>query len=133
MSHRILIVEDESLVAMELEATLDDMGHQGVGIAADSGTALRLVEKAPEIALVDINLRDGPTGIALGARLSQDFGLNVLYVTVNPKSLGDGVPGTIGVLPKPYTAEDGEAALNLVTKSGQAPAPMKVFARRATG
>lgn len=131
MPHRILIVEDEALVALELEATLDELGHEIVGIAPDSTTALKLVEQAPDVALVDINLRDGPTGIPLGARLAQEFGLNVLFVTANPRSLGDGIPGTLGVLPKPYNAEDVEGLMNYLAGQETIPARMKVFTRES--
>jgi DNA-binding NarL/FixJ family response regulator len=127
MPHRILIVEDESLVALELEATLDEMGHEIIGIAPDSTTALRLAEKAPDIALVDINLRDGATGIPLGARLAQEFGVTVLFTTANPRSLGDGVPGTLGVIPKPYTSEDVQAAMNVLAGAGEARPPLKLW------
>jgi two-component system, response regulator PdtaR len=128
MQRRILIVEDESLVALELEATLDELGHQVIGIAPDSATAFRLVDKAPDIALVDLNLRDGPTGILVGARLSQEFGVNVLFMTANPKSLGAGVPGATGVLPKPYSAEDVQIAMEYLTGKVLTPPPLlKVF------
>lgn len=131
MSHRILIVEDEALVALELEATLDELGHEIVGIAPDSSTALKLVGHAPDVALVDINLRDGPTGITLGTRLAQEFGVNVLFVTANPRSLADGIPGTIGVLPKPYSAEDVKAVMNYLTGQDTVPALLKIFSRES--
>ena len=131
MSHRILIVEDEALVALELEATLDELGHEIVGIAPDSSTALKLVGHAPDVALVDINLRDGPTGITLGTRLAQEFGVNVLFVTANPRSLADGIPGTIGVLPKPYSAEDVKAVMNYLAGQDTVPAFLKIFSRES--
>jgi len=128
MQRRILIVEDESLVALELEATLDELGHDVVGIAPDSTTAYRLVDKAPDIALVDLNLRDGPTGIHVGARLSQEFGVNVLFMTANSKSLGDGVPGATGVMSKPYSAEDVQVVMEYLTGRVETPPPLlKVF------
>jgi CheY-like chemotaxis protein len=100
MGSRILVVEDEILVALELEATAQDLGHEVVGIAADTQTALRLAPTA-DIALVDVNLRDGETGPAIGRRLAQDYGVTVVFVTANPAQLGDGVPGALGVVSKP--------------------------------
>ena len=102
MAGRILIVEDEIIVAMDLEATLEDFGFESVGIAADTSSALRLAANNPDIALVDVNLRDGPTGPEIGARLARDFGVNVVFITANPRMLGGGIAGAIGVLPKPY-------------------------------
>lgn len=102
MSCRILVVEDEILVAMELEAIAEECGHQVVGIAADSITALDYAAQA-DIALVDVNLRDGETGPLLGRRLAEEFGLTVVFMTANPGSLGVDVPGTLGVVSKPVT------------------------------
>lgn len=101
MAGRILIVEDEIIVAMDLEATLEDFGFETVGIAADTPSALQLGAANPDVALVDVNLRDGATGPEIGARLARDFGVNVVFITANPRMLGDGVPGAIGVLHKP--------------------------------
>jgi CheY-like chemotaxis protein len=100
MGSRILLVEDEILVALELEATAQDLGYEVVGIAADTQAALRLAPGA-DIALVDVNLRDGETGPAIGRRLAQEYGITVVFVTANPAQLGHGVPGALGVVSKP--------------------------------
>jgi FixJ family two-component response regulator len=97
MSSRVLIVEDEYIVA--------EMGHESVGIAGDQRTALRLASQT-EIALVDLNLRDGPTGQDIGKILAQTHGVTVVFLTANPAQLGDGVPGTVGVLSKPVAESD---------------------------
>jgi len=99
MSCKVLVVEDEIFVAAEFENLLYDLGHEPVGIASDSRQALALAEKA-ELAFVDLNLVDGPTGIDVGRKLAAR-GITVVYMTANPAQLGDGVPGTIGVIPKP--------------------------------
>ena len=102
MSARILIIEDEALVAMELKFALLDLGYQVVGLAADAPTALDLVrESEVDLALVDIHLSDGPTGIELGRALGQERGITVLFMTANPGMVRDGVAGAVGVLPKP--------------------------------
>src|SRR5690606_38812722 len=89
MSCNVLVVEDEIFVAIEIESVVQDLGHRPVGIAADSRRALELAKDA-ELAFVDLNLVDGPTGIDLGRRLAGD-GLTVLYMTANPSQLGRGV------------------------------------------
>ena len=101
MPARILIVEDEMLVAMELEAILEDLGYQPIGIAPDMPTALALAEHKPDLALVDLNLRDGLTGPEIGKKLSSEHHVTVLFITANPRELGDGIAGTVGVLTKP--------------------------------
>ena len=102
MTARILIVEDEALVAMELRFVLEDLGYEVVGTAGDVRTARNLVrETEVDLALVDIHLSDGPTGVALGRELGQEMGVTVLFMTANPGMVRDGVAGTIGVLSKP--------------------------------
>ncbi len=112
MGRTVLIVEDEILVAASLEATLEDLGYEPIGIAQDAETALALAARRPAIALVDLNLRDGETGAVVGARLAAEFGVAVLFITANPRRLGLGVPGTLGVLGKPSDEETVAAALD---------------------
>lgn len=102
MTARILIVEDEALVALELRFVLEDLGHEVVGVAADSRQAERLIAANDvDLALVDIHLSDGPTGIDLGRHLAQDHKVSVLFMTANPGMVRNGVEGAIGVLSKP--------------------------------
>lgn len=105
MSYRVLIVEDEFIVATEIEYVVAEMGYEPVGIASDQRSALALASQA-DVALVDLNLRDGPTGTTIGKILAQTHGVTVVFLTANPAQLGDGVPGTIGVLAKPATDRD---------------------------
>lgn len=102
MTARILIIEDEALVAMELRFVLEDLGHEVVGTAADARSARALAaENEVDLALVDIHLSDGATGIDLGRELGQEMGIIVLFMTANPGMVREGVAGTIGVLTKP--------------------------------
>ncbi len=102
MTARILIIEDEALVAMELRFVLEDLGHEVVATVAEAASARRIVRETDvDLALVDIHLSDGPTGVALGRELGQELGVSVLFMTANPGMVRDGVAGTIGVLSKP--------------------------------
>lgn len=109
MSCKVLVVEDEIFVAIEIESVLQELGHLPIGIAADSRSALELAKEA-ELAFVDLNLVDGPTGIDVGKHLA-DSGVTVLFMTANPAQLGDGVPGAIGVLPKPVNERELRSAV----------------------
>lgn len=102
---KILVVEDEIFVAIEIEYAIAELGHEPVGIAADRASALDLGKHA-EVALVDLNLRDGATGVEIGRELAGRHDVTVLFMTANPSQLGDGVPGTLGVIAKPVA--DGE-------------------------
>lgn len=100
MTAKILIVEDEMLVAMELESILAESGFEPVGIAPDLPAAEEYFDQSIDLALVDLNLRDGLTGPEIGKKLG-DKGVTVLFLTANPRLLGDGIAGTVGVLTKP--------------------------------
>lgn len=99
----VLVVEDEVFIALEMEAAIIDAGHECIGIATDREEALALAPRA-DAALVDLNLRDGPTGQGLGADLADEYGLTVVYTTADPQDLETAADGTLGVLPKPVSA-----------------------------
>ena len=125
------MVEDEIFVATEIEHVIEEMGFEPIGIAADERSALAFASDA-DIALVDLNLQDGPTGIGIGRILAQTHGVTVVYMTANPSQLGEGVPGTVGVLPKPVTDQDLRAAVNYAVARREAaeatpPKRLKLF------
>lgn len=124
MSCKVLIVEDEIFVAIEVESVVREMGHVPVGIAADSRGAMVYAEEA-DIALVDLNLHDGPTGIEVGRSLAAR-GVTVVFITANPSQLGDGVPGALGVLPKPVNDQELRAAIAFVVASHRREHPVDV-------
>jgi two-component system, response regulator PdtaR len=107
---KILIVEDEMLVALSMRLSLDELGYDTVGIAPDLSTAVKLADKRPDLALVDLNLRDGLTGPQIGQLLSRQR-VAVLFITANPRVLGDGIDGAIGVLTKPTDKDAIEKAV----------------------
>lgn len=133
MNNKVLIVEDEFIVALSLQQTLSDLGFETVGIAADAATAKRLAEEHPDYALVDVNLRDGATGPLIGQRLAEEHGVVVLFLTANPAQLGEGIRGTVGVLSKPIGEEMVERALDFLVnhrlgKVASPPPAMRLFA-----
>ncbi len=123
MSYRIMIVEDELLVALDLEASLDELGYRPVWIAADAASAMQLAELQPALALVDLNLRDGLTGPEIGEALARDYGVRVLFMTANPRLLGDGIAGTVGVLTKPYDIAAVASAVDYAMRRTTTPPP----------
>jgi len=132
---RIMIVEDEMLVALELEAILEDLGYAPVGIAPDMPMALELADSHPDLAIVDLNLRDGLTGPQIGEALGRDHKCAVLFLTANPRILGEGIAGAIGVLTKPADPHAVELAVDYALRVWHGerdvvPPPMlKTFAR----
>ncbi|HEX2552467.1 MAG TPA: response regulator [Microvirga sp.] len=114
-SLQILIVEDEILIALELESLLQDSGHSVVGIAASSEEALALgAECRPDLAFVDIHLADGPTGVEVARSLAREHGIMVLFMTANAKRIPDDFTDAHGVISKPYTERGVQQALDYV-------------------
>lgn len=100
---RVLIVEDEALVAAELEWLVVDAGHEPVGSAVAGDEAMELARaNAPDLALVDVNLLDGPTGVPTALAMIAR-GVQVIFMTANPNQVPADFAGALGVLPKPYT------------------------------
>ncbi len=119
MKPKVLIVEDEFLVALNLKLILSDLGFETVGIAPDMQSALQYAECKPDIALVDVNLRDGETGPAIGVTLAQKYGTSVLFVTANPKRVIDTEAGPIGVLSKPVNDNEIAPVLDFLMRHRQ--------------
>lgn len=128
MTAKILIVEDEMLVAMDLESILHDSGFEPLGIAPDLKTAEEYFDQSIDLALVDLNLRDGLTGPQIGKMLG-DKGVTVLFLTANPRILGDGIAGTVGVLTKPTDSDTVRNAVNyaLGLRDGLSAAPPRAL------
>lgn len=108
---KVLIVEDELLIAVELDRIVDGAGHEVVGMVASVDQALAYAAKA-EVALVDLRLADGPSGGSLARRLIDRFDIKVIFVTGNPNEVGYGLDGAIDVIAKPFTDERIIAALS---------------------
>lgn len=120
MTATALIVEDEIFVALDLERILTDAGYKVKAIAADRSTALSEAAEC-SFALVDINLRDGPTGPDLARTLTQDYGMKVVFVTANPGQIA--LPcDALGYVRKPFRAEAILAAAALASAAQDYPA-----------
>ena len=104
MSKTVLIVEDEFLVAMDLEDIVSQAGYSVIGIAPDQETVSRM-DALPDVALVDLNLRDGPTGLAIARSLVAKGKTTVIFVTANPRQISDPPIRSIGYVQKPFSAD----------------------------
>ena len=109
-AQRVMIVEDQVLIAMDLEDTVTRHGNVVVGLATEMRYAMMLAPMA-DIAFVDVNLADGASGPEIGRLLASDYGITVIFMTANPEMLADGVDGTLGVISKPVMPAVAEQAL----------------------
>ncbi|MBY3266847.1 response regulator [Rhizobium laguerreae] len=111
----VMIVEDEMLLAMELESEVEAAGHEVTGIAMNNRQAHELLaSQKPDFAFVDVQLMDGPTGIDIGVSLAA-AGIPFVFVTGNIKRLPPDFAGALGAIEKPYTMNGMKNALNYIS------------------
>ena len=119
----ILVVEDEALVAMQLQMLIEDCGHDVAGWASDFEEARGLAERVhSDLALVDIHLADGPTGTDVAAHM-RERDIPVVFMTANVKRVPEHFIGAIGIIAKPYTASSVCAALRYLHDGVRNPPP----------
>jgi DNA-binding response OmpR family regulator len=115
---RVLIVEDQTLIALMLMNCLLDAGHDVVGPAASSREALSLIEKEHvDAAFVDVDLELPDAGLTVARELERSHA-HVIFTTAQPdrvRACGTG----IGLFTKPYNAEDAPEALRLAQTSAE--------------
>lgn len=79
---KILIVEDELVIAEDLKDVLEDLGYEVCGIAISAREALAMIEeKLPDIALLDIQIKGGKDGIELAAEINEQYHLPFIMLT----------------------------------------------------
>lgn len=100
---RVLIVEDEALLALQIELLLLEAGHEPVGHAMDREEALELArETHPDLALVDLHLRDGLSGPQVMRQLTREHGVAGLFLTANRRLIPEDFAGALGAIAKPF-------------------------------
>ena len=81
---KILIVEDEMVISLEIAATLKRLGYEVAGQAITGIEALRLVEETdPDLILMDIRLKGNMDGIEAACQVSDRFDLPVIFLTAH--------------------------------------------------
>lgn len=79
---RVLIVEDESIVAKDIQQSLEKLGYVVSDIAATGEDAVKLaLEKEPDIALMDIMLKGDKTGVEAADEIKEKIDIPVVYLT----------------------------------------------------
>jgi|GEM_PF-3354985 len=106
----VLIVEDESIVALDLETTLTDLGFTTVGIADEADSALDLAGgKLPDVTLMDIHLKGSRDGIEIAHDLYNRFKIPTVFLTAHSdREILDRAldVSPYGYLLKPYRKEE---------------------------
>lgn len=85
---RVLVIEDEPVIALHIAEIVREAGHEVVGIATRKSEAVALAaEHRPSLVLADIQLDDGSTGIEAAQEILQSLDVPVIFVTAFPERL----------------------------------------------
>ncbi len=103
----VLIIEDEPLIAVDIEEIVESLGHTCIGVARTRDEAVKLGKgKAPGLVLADIQLADGSSGIDAVNDLLKHFNAPVIFITAYPERLLTGDrPEPTFLMTKPFQPE----------------------------
>lgn len=125
---RVLIVEDEPLLVMDVEMMVEDAGHQVVAEAASLYDVEAMdLTLSPDLAFVDMHLALGTNGLAVSALIQQRWSQTlIVFVTANPAMIPAGFAGAHGVLPKPFSRNGFVSTLDYLHQGITAPPPLSL-------
>lgn len=103
----VLIIEDEPLIAMDIEAMVESLGHRVVGTARTHAEATALFNKThPKMVLADIQLADGSSGIDAVNEILSSANVPVIFITAFPERLLTGKrPEPAFLVTKPFNPD----------------------------
>ncbi|MBN2613449.1 MAG: response regulator [Bacteroidales bacterium] len=79
---KILIVEDELIIAEDMKGMLLELDYEVTGVACDTKEAMEMLSlDMPDIALIDIKLRRGDDGISLGKTVKEKYSIPIIFIT----------------------------------------------------
>ncbi len=113
LATEVLIIEDEPVIAADIEALVRELGHEVLDIAATRTEAVEAVRRrAPGLVLADIQLADGSSGIDAVKDILGELDLPVIFITAFPERLLTGErPEPTFLITKPFQPETVKAAI----------------------
>ncbi|MGH6614859.1 response regulator [Sphingomonas sp.] len=123
---RVLIIEDEPIIAMDIEAIVRDLGHDVTGVAVTRDEAVALaMEDRPGLVLADIQLADDSSGIDAVKDILAEFRVPVIFITAFPERLLTGErPEPTFLITKPFQRSTVKAAISQALFFDQATVPV---------
>lgn len=111
---QVLIIEDEPIIAMDIESIVRDMDHSIVGIAVTRDEAVEMARAhRPGLVLADIQLADDSSGIDAVKDILNDFSVPVIFITAFPERLLTGErPEPTFLITKPFQRAMVKAAIS---------------------
>jgi len=111
----VLVIEDEPLIALDLQSMLEDLGHSVVIARTHQGAISAANAKKPGLVIADIRLADGSSGLDAVNDLLRSFTVPVVFVTAFPERLATGRgPEPTFLIRKPFRAEAVRAIVSQV-------------------
>jgi CheY-like chemotaxis protein len=100
----VLIIEDEALIAMDLEHLVEDLGHRVIGVARTHSKAVSIAKAhVPGLILADIHLADNSSGLDAVNELLRSFEVPVIFITAYPERFLTGErPEPAFLIAKPF-------------------------------
>jgi CheY-like chemotaxis protein len=100
----VLIIEDEALIAMDLEHLVEDLGHRVIGVARTHSKAVSIAKThRPGLILADIHLADNSSGLDAVNELLRTFEVPVIFITAYPERFLTGErPEPAFLIAKPF-------------------------------
>ena len=122
---RVLIIEDEPMIAMDIETIVRDLGHEVTGVAVTREEAVALaLEDRPGLVLADIQLADDSSGIDAVKDILAKFEVPVIFITAFPERLLTGErPEPTFLITKPFQRSTVKAAISQALFFDQNTAP----------
>ena len=122
---RVLIIEDEPMIAMDIETIVRDLGHDVTGVAVTRDEAVALaMEDRPGLVLADIQLADDSSGIDAVKDILAEFDVPVIFITAFPERLLTGErPEPTFLITKPFQRSTVKAAISQALFFDQNTAP----------
>jgi CheY-like chemotaxis protein/DNA-directed RNA polymerase specialized sigma24 family protein len=110
----VLIIEDEPIIALDIEAMVEELGHSVTGIARTHKEAVEMVRlHRPGLVLADIQLADGSSGLDAVNEILGTINLPVIFITAYPERLLTGEkPEPAFLITKPFQADAVKAAIS---------------------
>lgn len=116
----VLIIEDEPLIALQIEEIVSSVGHVTVGTASTHSQAVALFDQhRPDLVLADIQLADGSSGIDAVNEILSKFSVPVVFITAFPERLLTGErPEPTYLITKPFSDDFVRATIGQVAFFG---------------
>jgi CheY-like chemotaxis protein/DNA-directed RNA polymerase specialized sigma24 family protein len=122
---RVLIVEDEELIAMDMSDTVEELGHTVVGVARSEQSAVEMaLQTSPELVLADVRLRGGGSGTRAIERIIGKSPVPVIFVTGYPDGVRSDAGSSIYCVAKPFNREVLKQTIAQALKQSTGPRPL---------